>query len=132
MSFEDVKKGSEIDLRLRSCGATEGLQYETSVVTIVTHANETLGGLRNSLLTTRLRKLIPSLDSPDISTGGGGDEINFSSESKICECFTVYINEFSHYSDSLCLSTILLLSSSEMCRSSPVESVNSNSDIKSL
>lgn len=138
MAFEEIKIGSETDLKLREFGATEGLLYKPHEFTIVTHANETLGGLCDSLLITHLRTLIPSLNPPDINAkgggarGGGGDEINRYSESKILESFAVYINGFMSYPDSLCLSTLFLLSSSELYPISPHSSLDSNGDMKSL
>ncbi|KAL5107250.1 putative ubiquitin carboxyl-terminal hydrolase FAF-Y [Taenia crassiceps] len=132
VKFSAVKEGSVEDLKLQQYGATEGRQYEPSIMTIIAHANETLGRLRLRLLIYRLNEVLQPLISS--TTKAGGDEGTLSCPSKILHELRVDLCEATGLSGNLCLSTFLLVSSSELRRniSSSLDSTPFNGDMKTL
>ncbi|VDK40563.1 unnamed protein product [Taenia asiatica] len=132
VKFNAVKEGSVEDLKLQQYGATEGRQYEPSTMTVIAHANETLGRLRSRLLNYRLNEVLQSPNS--LATSAGGDEGTFSCPSKILDEFCVDLSEATGLSSNLCLSTFLLMSSSDLRgnSNSSFDSTSFNEDMKSL
>ncbi|KAH9280250.1 putative ubiquitin carboxyl-terminal hydrolase FAF-X [Echinococcus granulosus] len=132
VNFNAVKKGSAEDLKLQKYGATEGRQYESSTMTIIAHANETLGRLRSRLLICRLKEVLLPLNSP--ATNAGGDEGALSCPAKILDEFCVDLCEATGLSGNLCLSTFLLISSSDLRGNfnTSLDSTSFNDDMKSL
>ncbi|VDM30351.1 unnamed protein product [Hydatigera taeniaeformis] len=132
VKFSAVKEGSVEDLKLQQYGATTGRQYEPSAVTIIAHANETLGRLRSRLLIHRLNEVLHPLNSS--ATNAGGDECTLSCPSKILSELCVDLSEATGLSSNLCLSTFLLMSSSDLRGNfdNSLDSTTFSEDMKSL
>lgn len=120
------------DLKLQQYGATEGRQYESSTMTIIAHANETLGRLRSRLLIYRLNEVLHPLNTP--VTNAGGDEGTLSCPSKVLDELRADLSEAKGLSSNLCLSTFLLMSSSDLRGNfnGSLDSTSFNDDMKSL
>uniref|UniRef100_A0A5K3FTL0 ubiquitinyl hydrolase 1 n=1 Tax=Mesocestoides corti TaxID=53468 RepID=A0A5K3FTL0_MESCO len=110
VTFGTVVKASPVDKLLQSLGVSDGRRYAPTTLTIVTHANETLGHLRSRLLDIHLSQLLDSSVHP--TSSAGGDEAPTASLAALNQ-FGLELLEMTGLPGNLCLSTYLILASSD-------------------